>query len=233
MRTGEPGVTRGPLLALVIGLVVAALIAARLAGLQDLVRLENLGRFKAWIDGHPVVAPLAFIAGYVLAAVLFVPGLPLTVLGGVAFGPIWGTVYASIASTLGATAAFMIGRYAARGVVERWVEQSQRLAKMDRAVARHGWRIVMMTRLVPVFPFNLQNYAYGLTRIDVWTYAVTSWLCMLPATVAFTFAGGALSDGGDMRRTLAYLGAAGVLLVGISLLPRWLVRKDPIAKELL
>lgn len=105
---------------------------------------------------------------------------------------------------------------------------------MDRQVARHGWRIVMLTRLVPIFPFNLQNYAYGITRIGFWPYAITSSICMLPGTAAFTFAGGALSDGrGDVTRTLAYLGIAGVLLVLISLIPRWLQRRSNLAGDLL
>jgi hypothetical protein len=92
----------------------------------------------------------------------------------------------------------------------------------------------MLTRLVPLFPFNLQNYAYGLTRIGFWPYAITSSICMLPGTAAFTFAGGALSEGrGDVRRTLGYLAVAGVLLVLVSLIPRWLQRRSRVAGDLL
>jgi uncharacterized membrane protein YdjX (TVP38/TMEM64 family) len=97
------------------------------------------------------------------------------------------------------------------------------LERMDRAVARHGFRIVMITRLVPIFPFNLQNYAYGLTSISFGAYAVTSFLCMLPGTLAFTAAAGAVVAGAwDARRMLLLLALAGVLLVALSLLPRWL-----------
>ena len=218
---------------IVVAVIVAGILAARAFGLGEAIRLENLSRLKRAIEGYGGLAPLIFIAGYVLAAVLFVPGLPMTVLGGVVFGPIWGTVYVWIAATVGAGLAFLVARYAVRTTVERWVQASPRLARVDGQVAEHGWRIVMLTRLVPVFPFNLQNYAYGITRIGFWSYVITSAICMLPGTAAFTFAGGALSDGrGQIRRTLAYLAMAGVLLVLISLIPRWLARRSRLAGEL-
>lgn len=221
-----------PVIALL--LVAAGVVAARALGLGDLIRLENVARLKQWIEGYGALAPAVFIVGYIVAVVFFVPGLPITVLGGVAFGPLWGTLYVWIAATIGAGLAFLAARYGVRSTVERWVAGSPRLRKMDGQVAEHGWRIVMLTRLVPVFPFNLQNYAYGLTRIGFWPYAVTSSICMLPGTAAFTFAGGALSDGrGDVRRTLAYLAIAGVLLVLISLVPRWLQRRSRLAGDLL
>jgi uncharacterized membrane protein YdjX (TVP38/TMEM64 family) len=222
----------GPVIVLV--LVAAGILAARALGLGDLIRLENVARLKQGIEGYGALAPAVYIAGYILATVFFVPGLPITVLGGVAFGPLWGTLYVWIAATIGAGLAFLVARYGVRSTVERWVQASPRIAKMDGQVAEHGWRIVMLTRLVPIFPFNLQNYAYGITRIGFWPYAITSSICMLPGTAAFTFAGGALSDGrGDVRRTLAYLGIAGVLLVLISLIPRWLQRRSKLAVDLL
>ena len=91
----------------------------------------------------------------------------------------------------------------------------------------------MVTRLVPLFPFNLQNFAYGLTRIPFWTYVGVSALCMLPGTVAFTLAGGALSGGGSPTGSLWTLAAAAALIVLVSLVPRWLTRRSPAARELL
>jgi uncharacterized membrane protein YdjX (TVP38/TMEM64 family) len=220
--------------ALAVGLIVAGIIAARALGLGEAIRFENLARLTQWIESYGALAPAIFIVGYVLAAVFFVPGLPITVLGGVVFGAGWGTVYVWIAASIGAGLAFLIARYAVRSTVERWVRASPRLSRIDGQVAEHGWRIVMLTRLVPIFPFNLQNYAYGVTRIGFWPYAVTSSICMLPGTAAFTFAGGALGEGrGDVKRTLAYLAIAGVLLVLISLIPRWLQRRSRLAGELL
>jgi uncharacterized membrane protein YdjX (TVP38/TMEM64 family) len=218
---------------LVVALIAAGIVAARALGLGEAIRLENLSRLKQWIESYGALAPAIFIVGYVLAAVLFVPGLPMTVLGGVVFGPVWGTAYVWIAATVGASLAFLVARYAVRSTVERWVQASPRVATIDGRVAEHGWRIVMLTRLVPVFPFNLQNYAYGITRIGFWPYVITSAICMLPGTAAFTFAGGALSEGRGVRRTLAYLALAGVLLVLVSLIPRWLARRSRLAGELL
>ena len=219
---------------LILALLVAGVVGARALGLGDLIRLENVARLKQWIEGFGALAPVVFIAGYVIAVVFFVPGLPITVLGGVAFGPVRGTLYVWIAATIGAALAFLVARYAVRSTVERWVRASPRLSRLDEQAAEHGWRIVMLTRLVPLFPFNLQNYAYGLTRIGFWPYAITSSICMLPGTAAFTFAGGALSEGrGDVRRTLGYLAVAGVLLVLVSLIPRWLQRRSRVAGDLL
>ena len=211
-----------------------ALVAARALGLADVVRLDNLARLREWIAGFGPWAPAVFIGGYVAAVVAFVPALPLTILAGLVFGPLWGTVYTSIASTAGACLSFLLARYAARTVVARWMEPYPALGRIDRAVARHGARIVMITRLVPIFPFNLQNYAYGLTSIGFGAYALASWLCMLPATVAFTTAAGAVVAGTwDVRRMLLLLGLAGVLIVGLSLLPRWLRGRSAALDDLL
>lgn len=220
---------------LLLGAAAAGAIAlGRALSLAGLLAPDSPARVRAWIDGFGALGPLVFVAGYVLAVIAFVPGLPITVLGGVVFGPLRGTVYVSIAATLGASLAFLIARYAARGLVEQWLERYPALRRMDAAAARHGFRLVMITRLVPIFPFNLQNYAYGLTGIRFATYALTSWACMLPATAAFTFAGGALSEGAlDVRRALVYLGAAGVFLVGLSLLPRWLRGRSAALDDLL
>ena len=216
-------------------LVAVALIGlVRALGLVDVVRLENLARLREWITGFGPWAPAVFVAGYVLAVVAFVPALPLTILGGLVFGPGWGTVHVSIASTAGACLSFLIARYAARATVERWMTPYPALGRIDRAVARHGFRIVMITRLVPIFPFNLQNYAYGLTSIGFGAYTLTSWLCMLPATVAFTTAAGAVVAGAwDVRRMLLLLGVAGLLIVGLSLLPRWLRGRSAALDDLL
>lgn len=229
---GRSAIQWGRLL-LLGGIVLGGVFLVRIFGLQKILNLDNLADLKAQIESFGPLAPVVFIAGYILAVIFFVPGLPITILGGIAFGPLWGTVYVSIASTIGVALTFLIARYGARGMVERWVLENPKLAKIDQAIARHGWRIVMITRLVPLFPFNLQNYAYGLTRIGFWSYLLTSWPCMLPATAAYTFAGGALSEGGgDIQRTMTYLGVAAILLVLLSLIPAWLKRTSPVADDL-
>lgn len=215
-------------------ILALAALAVRTLGLTEIIRLENLARLRERIDAFGPWAPVIFVVGYVLAVVAFVPALPLTVLGGLAFGAARGTLYVAVAATSGACLSFLIARYAARGAVERWVAGNPALLRIDRAVGRHGFRIVMITRLVPIFPFNLQNYAYGLTSIGFGAYAVTSALCMLPATVAYTAAAGALVAGAwDAGRMLLLLAVAGALLVALSLLPRWLRGRSAALDDLL
>jgi uncharacterized membrane protein YdjX (TVP38/TMEM64 family) len=202
-------------------------------GLRDALRLEHLASLEQWVAGYGPWAPLLFIAGYVVLELAFMPALPLTLLGGLAFGPLWGTVYVSVAATLSAALAFLVARYMARGAVERWIARHARLARIEGAVAEHGWRILMITRLAPIFPFNVQNFAYGLTRISFWTYVGMTWLCILPGTVAYVLAASVLpASGNDLRRLVGYLGVAGILLVALSLLPRWLKHRSRIAGEL-
>jgi uncharacterized membrane protein YdjX (TVP38/TMEM64 family) len=217
---------------LVLGLVAAGLLAWSL-GLHDWARPERLARLRAAIESYGAWGPFLYMCGYVVAELLFVPALPLTLLGGVVFGPVWGVVYVWVAATVGAALAFLVARYLARDAVRGWTDGSPRLARIDAAVERHGWRILMVTRLVPLFPFNLQNFAYGLTRISFGTYVGMTGLCILPGTIAFTLAGGALSGGGSPARTGWTLAAAAVLIVVVSLAPRGLARRSRLARDLL
>jgi uncharacterized membrane protein YdjX (TVP38/TMEM64 family) len=221
-------------LALLATLIAGAILAGRALRVGDLASGDGVSRARQWVEGLGAVGPLAFVGVFVLGVVAFVPGLPFSVLAGILFGPWWGTVYASAGSTLGACVAFLLARYAARDLVEQWMTRSPALTRLDRAAARHGFRLVMITRLVPVFPFNLQNYAYGLTAIRFVPYALTSWLCMLPATVAFTVAGGSLGDGGwDLgRRVVPWLGLAAAVLIILFLLSRWLIGKSAALADL-
>ena len=209
-----------------------AAVLARWSGLAELLHLDGLRRFKEAIQSYGAWAPAVYIAGYVAAKLSFFPALPLTLLGGLVFGPAWGALYASVAATLGAAIAFLAARYAVRGLVEGWLARSPRLARLDEAVAQHGWRILMITRLVPLFPFTLQNFAYGVTRIHFGVYVGVSWVCMLPGTFAYTLAISALADGDDPRRMLGYLGAAAVMLVALSLVPAWIGRRSRVAAAL-
>lgn len=175
----------------------ALFFLARGIGLQNrlLAALDAIQSLGPW-------APAAFIALYIAATILFLPGSILTLGAGLVFGLLRGTVYVSIASTLGATAAFLAGRYLARGWVARRIEGDAGFKAMDEAVAREGWKIVGLTRLSPVFPFNMLNYAFGVTRVSLRDYFLASWAGMLPGTVLYVYLGSIAGD-------LAALGAAG------------------------
>jgi uncharacterized membrane protein YdjX (TVP38/TMEM64 family) len=214
---------RARLIVILVALV-AVIVVARATGLTDVISLENLGLLRDYINGFGPVAPLVFVLGYAAATVAFLPGTPLTLLGGLAFGPWMGTIYNLVGATIGATLAFLVARYAARGLVSSWVEGNERLERLDGEVERQGWRILVITRLVPLFPFNLQNYAYGLTRIGLGTYVLVSAVCIIPGVAAYTFAGGSLTSG-DLTRTFIYLGIAAVFFVLLSLIPGWLRKR--------
>lgn len=211
-----------------IGLILAAfVVVARLTGLSEYISLDGLGRLRDWIDGFGALAPLVFIAIYAVATVAFLPGTPLSLLAGLIFGPVFGTLWAVIGATIGATLAFLIGRYAARGLVEGWTANNERVKKLDEGVERQGWRMLLITRLVPVFPFNLQNYAYGLTRIGLGTYVLLTAICIIPGAAVYTFAGGSLASARqDLTRTFVYLGVAAVFFVALSLIPGWIGRRN-------
>lgn len=217
-------------LAILILALVAIIVFARLTGITDLLSLDNLGRLRDYIEGFGPAAPLVFILGYAVATVAFLPGTPLTLLAGLAFGPILGTLYVMVGATAGLTLAFLVARYAARGLVASWVEENERLQKLDGEVERQGWRILVITRLVPLFPFNLQNYAYGLTKIGLGTYVLVSAICIIPGVVAYTFAGGSVTSG-DLTRTFIYLGIAAVFFVLLSLIPGWIRRRNRVPEN--
>ena len=220
--TGRSGGRLKPAV-VVAGVVVGIVLAWRL-GAFDLLSIENIDRMDAWFDGLGLWAPVVFILLWVVACVFFLPGLPISIAGGLIFGAFWGTVYTTIGANLGAAAAFLIGRYVARGMVERRIAGSAGLRRIDQGVKRQGWRMLMITRLVPVFPFNIQNFVYGLTDISLGTYVLVSVVCMLPGTIAYNFAAGAVRTG-DFGKTLWYLGVAAVFFVLLSLLPGWLKRR--------
>ncbi len=166
-------------LVLVLGLV-GILVLARVTGAG-----ARVGEVRDWILSLGAWAPVVFVLVYAAAVVAAVPGSVLTVAAGAMFGSVVGVVLVSIASTLGATGAFIVARFLARGSVVRWLEGNEKFANLDRLTRDHGAIIVAITRLVPLFPFNLLNYGFGLTRVPLRTYVVWSWLCMLPGTVLY------------------------------------------------
>jgi uncharacterized membrane protein YdjX (TVP38/TMEM64 family) len=204
--------------------VTTGVVVAWRLGVFDLLTIENIDRIDAWFESLGWWAPLVFIVLWIAACVFFLPGLPISIAGGLIFGAVWGTVWTTVGANIGAAAAFLIGRYLARGMVERQIRSNAGLRRIDEGVKRHGWRMLMITRLVPLFPFNIQNYVYGLTDIRLGTYVVVSLICMLPGTIAYNFAAGSVRTG-DFGRTLWYLGVAAVFFVLLSLIPGWIQKR--------
>ncbi|MEA2599029.1 MAG: hypothetical protein QOF89_21 [Acidobacteriota bacterium] len=150
-------------------------------------------RFAGWVNGLGVWGPVVFILGYALATVLFLPGSLLTLASGAIFGLVKGTIYSLIGATLGASAAFLVARYLARGAIERKIGGNAKFAAIDKAVGREGFKIVSLLRLSPAFPFNLLNYALGLTKVRFLPY-LAACAAMLPGTLLYVYYGKALGS---------------------------------------
>jgi uncharacterized membrane protein YdjX (TVP38/TMEM64 family) len=163
-------------------IVVAALLIAARANAGRIVPLVAAAR-----DAGPI-GPLIFIALYSAAVVLLIPASWMTMAGGAVFGIVPAAGYALIAATLGSTAAFLIGRYAARAAVARHLDAMPRFNAIDRAVSADGRRIILLLRLSPVTPFNFLNYALGLTAVSVWDFVIGS-AGMIPGAFLYAYAG--------------------------------------------
>ena len=195
---------------------------------RELFNNENVTNY---LDGFGIVAPLIFILIYMIATILFLPGLILTMLAGVLFGPIFGTIYSIIGATIGATLAFLIARYLAIEKIEKMIE-GKKLDYIKRSVEDEGWRFVAYTRLVPLFPFNLLNYSYGITNIKLKDYIWASFIFMLPGTFAYVYLGFAgteiLNNEGNLIRTFLILIA---IFATIIYIPYYLKKVSKIANK--
>ncbi|MBE9203416.1 TVP38/TMEM64 family protein [Synechocystis salina LEGE 06099] len=148
-----------------------------------LAKVKNLGWW----------APSIYIAVYNLATILLLPGSLLTMKGGCLFGWWWGTIYTTIAAMIGATIAFLIGRHFSRNWVQEKMAKYPKFKLLNAAVKKDGWKIVILTRLSPIFPFNLLNYGFGVTDVSLKDYILGSF-AMIPATIAYTYIGSLATD---------------------------------------
>src|SRR6266404_3877344 len=212
------------------GAGVALVLALKYFHVQDLLKaaLEWIGKLGPW-------GPVIFVGLYVVATVLFVPGSVLTLGAGAVFGVVLGSVCVSISATLGATAAFLVGRYLARDTIARKIQRNEKFATIDRAVSDEGWKIVLLTRLSPVFPFTLLNYAFGLTRVKLSHYILASWLGMIPGTVMYVYLGSLVNLGsGHRQRTTGEWVLYGVGLLATVIVTIFVTRlaKKALAKKI-
>lgn len=209
-------------IALLIGLVMGI---ALVVVYRDQLNTEAL---ELWLQEAGPAAPILFMLMYTIGTVFFLPGSLLTLLGGALFGPYWGTFYNLTGATIGAMLSFLVARYLASD----WVAQKAggKTRQLINGVEHEGWRFVAFTRLVPLFPFNLLNYALGLTRIGFSQYSLTTYICMLPGAIAYTYLGYAGKEaiaGGEGMIQKILLAIA--LLAVVGFLPRLIamIRRGP------
>ncbi len=155
---------------------------------------EGLLSLVEWIKGQGSVGFIVYILVYIAAAVLFIPGSIITLGAGFAYGVLTGSILVSIASILGATASFLVGRYLARDWVAKKVANNESFRRIDNAVAGRGFKIVLLTRLSPIFPFTFQNYGYGLTGVSLRDYFFASWIGMIPGTIMYVYIGSLITE---------------------------------------
>lgn len=175
-----------------------------------------------WIDANPYLGSVVFLGIYIVAVVVMLPASIVTIAGGVLFGPLWGFILVSAGSTAGAALAFLGARFIFRERIEEM--GGERLDRMQEGIRKDGWRYVAFTRLIPLFPFNLLNYLFGLTRIRFGTYVLVSWIAMMPGGFAYVYAGYASRvaavEGEPVREVFYTISIALGLLVLASFLPR-------------
>src|SRR5947207_1363258 len=208
-------------------LTLLSLLAAAVAGLIGLSfnqpLREDVGESLGWFRGS-AWGPVVFAAVYVLAC-LVLPGSLITLAAGSLFGVVVGTAVVSLSSVTGASLAFGLGRTLARGLIEKRVAGNPRFRALDQAVAAGGFKIVLLTRLSPLFPFTLLNYAFGLTKVRFRDYVLASWIGMLPGTVMYVYLGSTVkelaniaagsTEGGPARRVLFFVGLAATVVVTV------------------
>ena len=217
-RPAAVGVRGGRIAAGVVILGALVLLGRQLGGLL---------RFAEWVDGLGFWGPAVFIAGYIVTTIAFIPGAVMTLAAGAIFGLLEATVYVLTGATLGSAAAFLISRHVARGAIEAHVAGNARFAAVDRAVGAQGFKMVLLMRLSPVFPYNLLNYSLGLTTVRFTDYVLAS-IGMLPGTLLYAYygvvagdvarlAGGATVDRGAAHYGLLMLGLLATIAVSTLL----------------
>ncbi len=194
-------------------LILSALIAA------VIILPVKIWLVKAlqWVQGLGLWGPVFVVGFYIIACIFFLPGSILTLGAGFIFKVVVGTITVSIGATLGACAAFLVGRTIARDWISHKVATNEKFAAIDNAVGRQGFKIVLLTRLSPIFPFNLLNYAFGLTKVSFWQYALASWLGMLPGTVMYVYFGAGLRSLTDVAAGKVETGMAGRIFFWVGM----------------
>ena len=198
-----------------------ALVSAIVVSLWYFRGTFDLHAIYTYVDQFGVWAPVIFISIYILATVFFLPGSVLTLAGGLLFGPILGTLYNLTAAVIGSSLAFLIARYVASDWVAEKAKAGGRLKQLLDGVADSGWKFIAVIRMVPLFPFNLSNYALGLTKISFWQYVIASIVFMLPGTSAYTYLGslGEAAITGEKSELITKIVITIGLFVLLALLP--------------
>lgn len=198
----------------------------RRLGIIDI--LSDLERFKLFIEERGNFGYFIYILIYGIAAVFSLPAWIFTVTAGIVFGPLKGGILALIGATVGAISAFLVSRYLARDLIVKKFGDSKVFKKIESGVEKNGRDFLILTRLVPIFPYNLQNYAYGMTNIGTLEYTLISLITMMPVSFIYAYMAGDIAENGVTQRLFFNLLLAGIILFFISQIPKIFAKKKNI-----
>jgi len=210
----------------IVAIIAAVFFVAKHFGWTD--RLQDVPAMQAWFRSLGFAGYAAFIALFVLVAVFMLPAAAFTIIAGVTFGSVLGGILALIGATIGAAAAFIVAKYVARDVIVNKFQGNALFKKIEEGVEANGVSFLILTRLVPIFPYNVQNYAYGLTSINFLTYTGVSFITMAPGAFIYAYMAGEIVAHGFSIKLLVQFAIAGVILFLVSLIPKYIAKKKGI-----
>jgi len=217
-------------LVLVLAAVVSVLLLA--AEFDVTARLRDVQGIRLWFQNLGAIGYLVYVLLYIFTAVFMLPTSAVTILAGITFGSIVGGVLALISATIGACVAFLIARYAARDTIVGRFGQNPLFKRIEDGVRENGTSFLILTRLVPVFPYNIQNYAYGVTNIRLTTFALVSLVTMAPGAFIYAYMAGEIVTHGVSVGLLVQFAVLGLVLFGVSLIPKYIVGRLALTAKL-
>lgn len=208
----------------VVGVVAIVAIVFLLFKTGAIEYLKDREKMEAFIEGFGIWGPLVYIVAYVVVTITGISAVPMTIAGGLIFGALFGVIYTVIGAGIGLSLAFLIARYIARGFIEKKFGNTEAFKRIDEGVKNQGWFILATTRLIPIFPFGIQNYVYGLTSIGFLQYSLLSTLFIIPGTSVYVILAGAVASGDTAKATkLAII--ASLIFFAIMVVTKLIARK--------
>ena len=209
-----------------VAIIAAVFFAANQLGLTEMI--QDFEAMRDWLQDMGMIAYVVYILIFIMAAVFMLPAAPLTIIAGIAFGPVLGAILALVSATFGAGAAFIVARYVARDTIVGKFGNHPLFKKIDEGFKANGVSFLILTRLVPAFPYNVQNYIYGLTAINFVTYFFVSLVTMAPGAFIYAIMADRIVTEGFSVMLLIYFAIAGVVLFLVSLIPKYIAKKKGI-----
>ncbi len=214
---------------LVVAILIVAAIGIFSSGLADTI--SDFDAFRAMIEEAGAYGYVLFIIIYIISAIFSLPASAITITGGIVFGPVLGAILSLTGATLGALAAFIVARYIARDFIVNKFGDNVIFKKVEAGVAKNGRDFLMITRLVPIFPYNIQNYAYGVTNINIVMYTVLSFITMMPGAFIYAYMAGDIAENGVTVDVMINLGIACVILYAVAQIPKFVAKRKGIDME--